>query len=408
MYSEIFTKDVVEQELTFLLERIEREINKVEDLVLLQKDEGLSFETKFQFIMNLRGENPVQKILLEQIIFYALKSEKFCPGTFDLTIQNIAENRSNLRGGFNQSIFENQFQMVRRHCQTQDLDERVFSPLSQKDPLISQVVKSAVELAGFGGKISVQRSESSVPSVELVNGYTFSVNLGWDLSTHLLKPRVVCIDGFVESVSEIHHLLESFGESKETGVILSRGFSNDVLHTLRVNWDRGTLKVVPVVSPFDLEGMNMIADISIVSCGDVVSSAKGELISSIRLLDHPIVDEVYVSPGRLVVRNKQGWERVRTHLNSLKEKRGERSNIEDVARLIDKRIRSLIPNQVVIRIPNDSRAVFRSQLIDLALRKISFFTSCGIDFSTCEERISRYFSQIFWRNTLNVGGIIFK
>lgn len=408
MYSEIFTKDVVEQQLTSLLERIEKELSKVDDLVLIQKDDGLSFETKYQFIMSLKTDNQVQKILLEQIIFYALKSEKFCPGTFDSTIQNIAEKRSNLRGGFDQSIFENISAMARRHSQIQDLDNLIFDQLTQKDPLISSIVKSAIDLSGFGGKISIQRSESSTPSVELVNGYTFYVNLGWDLSTCLLKPRIVCIDGYVESVSEIHHLLESFGETKETGLILARGFSNDVLHTLRINWDRGSLKVVPAISSFDLEGMNMLVDIATVSCGDVVSSSKGELISSIRIENHPTVDEIHVSPRRVVIRNKRGLERVKEHLNKLKEKREEKSEIEDVSRLIDKRIRSLIPNQAVIRIPNDSKAVLRTQLIDLALRKISFFTSFGVDESNNELKISGYFSQLFWRNILNIGGIIFK
>ena len=408
MYSEICTKENIELELSSLLERIESELSKVDDLVLIQKEDNISFETKYQFIMNLKTDNRVQKILLEQIIFYALKSENFCPGTFDLTIQNIAEKRSNLRGGFNQINFVDLSQVVRRHCQTQDLDNRVFYPLAQKDPLVSEIVKSAVGLSGFGGKISVQRGESPTPSVELVNGYTFSVNLGWDLSTCLIKPRVVCIDGFVESVSEIHHLLESFGVAKETGIIISRGFSNDVIHTLKVNWDRGSLKVVPVVSPFDLEGMNMIADIAIVSCGDVVSSAKGELISSIKLEDHPIVDEVHISPGRIVARNKQGSERVRSHLNELKRKREEKSEVEDVSMLIDKRIRSLIPNQVVIRVPNDPSAVLRTQLIDLSLRKISFFASWGVDDHHHEQKISRCFSQMFWRNILNVGGVIFK
>jgi len=408
MYSEIFTKDVVEQQLTSLLERIEKELSKVDDLVLIQRDDGLSFETKYQFIMNLKTDNQVQKILLEQIIFYALKSEKFCPGTFDSTIQNIAEKRSNLRGGFDQSIFENISAMARRHSQIQDLDNLIFDQLTQKDPLISSIVKSAIDLSGFGGKISIQRSESSTPSVELVNGYTFYVNLGWDLSTCLLKPRIVCIDGYVESVSEIHHLLESFGETKETGLILARGFSNDVLHTLRINWDRGSLKVVPAISSFDLEGMNMLVDIATVSCGDVVSSSKGELISSIRIENHPTVDEIHVSPRRVVIRNKRGLERVKEHLNKLKEKREEKSEIEDVSRLIDKRIRSLIPNQAVIRIPNDSKAVLRTQLIDLALRKISFFTSFGVDESNNELKISGYFSQLFWRNILNIGGIIFK
>ena len=59
------------------------------------------------------------------------------------------------------------------------------------------------------------------------------------------KSFVVAIDGIVENISQIHHLLENAGRS--TLIILSRGFLPDVSNTLAENYLKNRLKVVPFI-----------------------------------------------------------------------------------------------------------------------------------------------------------------
>ena len=58
---------------------------------------------------------------------------------------------------------------------------------------------------------------------------------------------VICFDGIVEKVSEIHSILESSASENKSLVIFAHGFSPDVSNTLFKNYESGSLKVFPFV-----------------------------------------------------------------------------------------------------------------------------------------------------------------
>lgn len=238
------------------------------------------------------------------------------------------------------------------------------------------MLRAALDLCGFGGRIFVEKAVGSQPSVELITGFTFPLQPVYPVQAQLTEPRVACIDGFIESVSEIHALLTSLVDSKSTALLFVRGLHDEVRHTLKVNHDRGILKVYPFIVPFDLEGINTLADLATLSNGDVTSSTKGQLISLLTVSDLPVIEKATVYNDRVVIVNKSSRQRVKSHINALKAKRDTYSD-ESLTRLIDLRIRSLSPNQVMIRLPDNERYAVDAQSIDQALRNVRSMVDHG-------------------------------
>lgn len=411
MYSEIYNKENINKEFLSLLKDLDLGLRNIQEEILVLKNEELSIQTRFQFIFSFQTKNKIQKSLLEMMINYALLSEKTIPNTFDTTIQNIAENYRKFDHKNGLINCENNSEMVCRPPTKEDIIKHVVDPIKLRDRVCGSIFESSILLSGFGGKIFVEKSSAQVNSIELVSGFSFPVTNDWDIITKFKNSRVICIDGYIESVSEIHHLLEGCSSSKESLVLVSRGFSNDVLHTLRVNWDRGSLKVFPAIVPFDLEGINQINDIAIVTGGDLVSSSKGDLISSIKIHNYPQVDEINIFPGKIIILSKKSKERINSHVEHLKRKRDDKSDIEDISRLIDKRIKSLTPSQVIIKLIDDKNFIKRSQLIDIGLRHISSIMKTGVESqnslnSSIKEFSVNYFTQKFFLYFNNLGVVI--
>jgi len=108
-----------------------------------------------------------------------------------------------------------------------------------------------------------------------------------------------------------------------------------------------------------------------------VSSLKGDLISNIKFHEAPYVDQVSVFRGRTVVTHSLTHGRVAGHVVELRQRRQD-EQIDDKGKLLDKRIKSLSPNHVVIRLPDDKDFVTCSQAIDNALRSVKSAVDFGV------------------------------
>ena len=233
------------------------------------------------------------------------------------------------------------------------------------------LVQEAIDLAGLRGKITIARSSSKNDVVELTKGYLFEdlcSSFGQN-SLELSTPKVLCIDGYIESVSEIHHLLTSLSETKETCVLFVRGLSDEVLHTLRLNFDRKTVICVPIVVKFDIDGANLLNDIAVIAGNDVVSSFKGQTISSIDLFFQKSVDSIKISGKTTSIVNKSSHDRVDRHIQHLQKKILSAENSASVEALT-KRIKRLGSNQVNIHLSDDHMFLKRSLMIDRCIRSL--------------------------------------
>lgn len=239
-----------------------------------------------------------------------------------------------------------------------------------------EALRDALELAGFGGRINVSTTDQTIPVVERRIGYTFPIGTHKLFHGHFREPRVVVIDGFIESVAEVTTLLESSHQSKEAMIMFHRGMHDDVTNTLVVNWQRGTLRCVPVHVPFDLDGINLLNDIAVAAGTDVISSLKGQLISTIDYLDLPFVNEVFCCAQQTSVLNPLSRPAVAAHVQHLLRKRSEVD--EGLFEVYDKRIKALSPDLVVFKLPKGIDLRQRRQRVDRFLRAYK----CLVDHGT--------------------------
>jgi hypothetical protein len=172
--------------------------------------------------------------------------------------------------------------------------EKSLSNLSDKKS--ARVTIESIKRAGRDGKIILDKAESS--RTEIIFG---SQQCSWHAPVEFFsnlksdricvnQPRLVFIDGIIESVAECHKFFQDSNENLNSYVIFARGFSGDVISTAAVNAMRGTAHIIPVEVTYDEVGCNSLADLATGFRTDVVSSLKGELISSIDLESCPKIE----------------------------------------------------------------------------------------------------------------------
>jgi len=230
----------------------------------------------------------------------------------------------------------------------------------------ASLVMQAYMLAGKHSKIAIKKAAGGIPVVELLNGYNFDIRSNHQFN--FKKPRIACIDGYVETVAEIHHLLEHFASTKEPVIFFVRGLADDVLHTLRVNANRGTLNAHPVIVPFDLDHANALADIATIAGCDVVSHLKGDLISSIDPAALSQVDSVSMSSTGLIINNSKTSARVAEHRNRLIEDSLKRPEVSEI---LEKRIKSLTTSYVEISLVDGIDYLSNRSQVDEGVRRMA-------------------------------------
>ena len=189
-----------------------------------------------------------------------------------------------------------------------------------------EVVRCTLDLVGSASaQLSDKTGLNTVISVN--QGYNFKVcapDLFWTASSaslvSLYNTKVLCVDGIVESMSEIHNIVDSSFKEGQSAVLFARGFNDDVINTLAVNHSRGKLNVIPVVIPYDMMGVNQLVDVAVCSGCDVVSSIKGELISTVKWEDLVEVDRIIINTKDTTIENDSTLKRVAKHKSQVQNK----------------------------------------------------------------------------------------
>lgn len=339
------------------------------DLILKNTKNGINYITTIQSIISIKfNDEHIQK-LFEIILTHAISAEKMSSGGFLKCIEFLSEFLTNKK--------HNHIQSLSFIPNDKSISNIIDFHTKNSSIRLNSLIKSALNLAGFAGKIVVEKTESQIYSIESTCGYSFDVKPAFDLSIKLEKPRVFCIDGFIESASELEHMFLQASQAQEPSVLFVRGMSEDVLHTIKVNYDRKTLNLIPVIVKFDYSGINTMNDLAIICGCDLVSSNKGDLINKINYDSSPKINSITFSKTKTLIINNSTIKSVLAQINMLQNKRKE-TEIDDICSLLDERIRSLSSNYVTIRIPDDSTFIRQSQIIDYTLRAIRSSIDYGI------------------------------
>ena len=253
------------------------------------------------------------------------------------------------------------------------------------DDDLATAIWEALQLSGLEGKIFIENGKQDHYIVEYKEGYVFDLNpFGFMLTNNkkweAYDCKVLIVDGLVEKISELDHILTKNLETKQPMAIIAHGFSEEVVATLRANQERNILNIQPIRIPPDIDSLNVANDISVV-CGTLpISIMKGDMLVFTKYEDLPTVDSIKLQEKQCVFENQNTKAAVSMQIQSLLEKRLNHQLHEEVQNLFDKRMRSLVNNGVTIYLPNmpvnkqDEQRV----KIDTTLRQIKTILNNGI------------------------------
>jgi hypothetical protein len=340
-------------------ENVKNFINEIQD-----KDNFLNAGKlckQIQTLLKVKEFTNLEKIIFDLIVDHALKSEKQGPGS--------------------SSDFLKKYTSTFPICSSEQsspnpIKENLRSIIEQftnGSKFLETIVSEALQLSEFGGKIFVEKSISQIASIELISGNVFPVRAVFSNNQKFNDPKILCIDGHVETIGEIHHLLDQFNQNLQPLAIFARGFSNDVISTLKKNFDIDKLKIIPVIVPSEIDTINVLVDVALATDGDIISELCGNALNSISLKD--------MSDAKTISFYEKNTVIVPRKLNNfaIGEIRKKFNAASEFAENVTKnRAKSNVSNYVVIRLVDDINYISNVQTIDKILRSYSSLLRHGM------------------------------
>lgn len=309
-----------------------------------------------QHLASIKNKDKQVQTIYEMVLSAAIKAERVSPGSGLIVLKMFVGLQD-----YDVTSLRTKNDVI-EHLKSMSLTPKCFG-----------ILEEAFKLCTTNSKISLNKSSTDKSYIELSEGYTFSVKpVLKDSSLVFSKPKIACVDGYIENVSEIHHLLSELAESRFTCLLFVRGLSEEVSYTLKTNIDRGTVVAYPFVVPYDLDNVNTLVDLAVVSETDVISTTKGQLISAMTLKNLGSVQTAIIKDTNITIKNSSSKKRVQEHVGRLKKSIEER---EDVSEFLSSRIKSLSSTHIQINLAEDINFYSNTQQLDEGIRLISSFIS---------------------------------
>ena len=302
-----------------------------------------------------------------------LNCEKFCPGTgnvflsifFDYFEKNklMFLNDHNDQKAFDEKVID---QLKRDYSQVLKNNTRVnkenlvrfinrFKNEKAKNDFCEVLNQSKISTTAF-----IEESNFTETKIRKIDNCSFRVKFDTDFllgskSKTIKDFNFIIIDGFIDKISEIHHLLTKASESEEEYVIFCKGMREDVKYTIYQNLLRRTIKVFPISLETNELNINVLVDVAACLDSDVLSHLSGINISTAVRRD--------LKKGKKIVIDQNGFtiesmneNRMRKHLNHLRERIIE-TEFEGNKELLRERIKFVTSDRLEIKIPkkNDDK-----------------------------------------------------
>lgn len=417
-------KQEVRNNLIRAVDKLESQMNGIV-LAISSTNQTYLTENSFQLLTKLLlPSNAWERMLFQELVQKCYQLEMRCQGSSPMFLRAFAaaaKEISRKEVSYRELVEDNQ---KSNQTYSKEIVPCCYpsSPSSIKEEIQracqnltipATAVEEAIKLAGVEGNIVL--AEEDIPSVlvELQFGYNFTMNpfrgfIPANGTWTRTEPKILLVDGMLESVSEIDKLLNDCYSNKVPVVLVAQGFSEEVIATLHANYSRGALDVFPLRTQQSLEAINVMNDIAVVAGTDVVSTLKGERLGSVRLDSLGSVEQVSVTGNVLTIHNSRTRGNVLAHLGYLEKRRveqAETSQVSDLADLTSKRIQNLLAHLVKITIPKGDANRFRG-IIDNAIRACR----TSITYGYCNpleinlERLTPMWKKAHQAATQNLGG----
>jgi len=167
--------------------------------------------------------------------------------------------------------------------------------LSAKNKAIGKLIADVMEKIGKDGVISVDDSNTTESSFDVVEGMQFDrgyispymVTDAEKMEANLEEPYILVTDKKISNIKEFLPILEKVVQSgKKDMVIIADEIEGEALTTLIVNKLKGTFNILGVKAPgFGDNKKAILEDIAIVSGAQLISEELGKAIKTIELSD---------------------------------------------------------------------------------------------------------------------------
>tara|TARA_R110002074_G_scaffold143040_3_gene289764 strand:+ start:83 stop:1339 length:1257 start_codon:yes stop_codon:yes gene_type:complete len=237
------------------------------------------------------------------------------------------------------------------------------------------ILKWIIENSSPDREIDIQQSYIEDIEIKLSDNTFFKAEfdcdfLGSSKEIELKNYRFAIIDGYLESIGEVHHLLHYAAKSKEPHVIFCFGMSDEVKRVIIENNSRGITQIVPISMSFNESSINILNDIALVHDSEIISSNKGQTISQEM--------RKTLSTGKYIIVNRQGFSieplvdssKIKTHVKYL-QKRINDAGPDMNTEIIKTRIKNIKSKSLTLFINKElSKNSFFNRSLDYGLRML--------------------------------------
>lgn len=320
-----------------------------------------------------------ESTILKMIIRSCVVSESMSAGSGELSIillNNFLKNRkmpdSNrerlelIKSLKNDIVYSsNYFSKYLKKLSLSDVS-RVIETLNMSE-LLSENIKDAIVNCEIGCNFIVSQSNCS-ETVFLKNaGNRLEIDVEQLAATSINRwnrnyVNTILIDGVIEDVSQIHHLLELSSSKKEPFLIICRKASDEVKKTIYLNNIRSTIDLVIAEINFETEFHHFFADMAALFDCDFVNINMGDTVSAKMNNVIFILDRIEICPKYINFksdkRNKDHIYRYIGEIQSIKtnfDQAGDPDTFDMVSRSIDKRVKFLSSKSIEIKIGQEDK-----------------------------------------------------
>ena len=254
--------------------------------------------------------------------------------TLDLTIRNIiissiltAENRQAGSGMVCAAKLISPGSQKDTHTKRATLDRRA-TPKDIEDALKYMLGEQGVvfdlmkELIFSGGmaadlKFQIHRGNNFLIQLASTQEMIGEIHPLFEPHVQQLEDVVVIgVDGMIESMGEIDHILQDISSSKVPALILATGFSPDIVTTLSANWKNNTVRMLPYIvklwqtsETHQAQTVGSITD-ALEGCQKMnikcISSVTGETLLGASLSDFTQHKVVFINKNKIAFEAQEG------------------------------------------------------------------------------------------------------
>ncbi|MGL4373000.1 MAG: Hsp60 family chaperonin, partial [Turicibacter sp.] len=163
---------------------------------------------------------------------------------------------------------------------------------ANNDPMIGEIIASAVEAAGENGVILIEETTNSETVIEIVEG--LQIDKGYESHyfmtdpvkqiTEFENPLIFLYDKKINKIKDIYHILEKSVHENRALVIIADDYEPEVLSTLIANNMNGAIKVCALKIPvFGVNRVGIMEDIAILTGSTYIREEKGLFLKDVNI-----------------------------------------------------------------------------------------------------------------------------